>query len=57
MFLYFEIYKEWNLSITVSRILSSNLWLFGRAKFVKFLFKILPFIEAVTSNFPENTNE
>ena len=35
MFLFFEIYKKWNLSITVSRMLSSNLWLFDRAKFVK----------------------
>ena len=52
MFLFFEIYKKWNLSITVSRMLSSNLWLFDRAKFVKitfsnyFLFKIFPFFDA-----------
>ena len=62
MFLYFEIYKKWNLSITISRMLSSNLWLFDRAEFVKinfynyFLFKIFPFFDVFTSNFPENSN-
>ena len=41
MFLYFEMYKEWNLSIIVSRVLSSNLMTIWSCKVHKNNFLLL----------------
>ena len=63
MYLYFEMYKEWNWSSICmtnvkQQVVAVWTWKVHENKFLLLLFsKIFPFFEFFTYNFPENTNK